>query len=239
MAPRKKAEIIEDEIPDTPDIKHEDKDLPEIEKIKAQYEKQIADMAEMQKAMQEQIRQMQEQMESTKLPKVVQVQTDVEQVHFLWNCECSDENIQDFGEKGMYGRIVGKHGEFFVPKNELSRVLDGMTRLCLEKRWLIVVDGLNEQEREAIGVNYKEGELLDSMMFLRLVELEDGILPIFPKLCEGHKEMVAKRYYEAYKSGNKHVIRSVVVELNRLCKEAGMKDNAFSAIIQEMNEAEA
>ena len=238
MAPRKKAETAEEKKPAVPEKAEENDTAAEIEKIRAQYEKQIADMAEMQKAMQEQMLRMREQMEMVQKPQVVQVQADVEQVHFLWNCECADDNVQDFGVNGQYGRVVGKHGEFFVPKNELSRVLDGMTRMCLDKRWLIVVDGLSEQEREAIGVNYRDGELLDKMMFLRLVELEDGILPIFPKLCEGHKEMVAKRYYEAYKNGNKHVIRSVVVELNRLCKEAGMKDNAFSAIIQEMNESE-
>lgn len=231
MAYKKKSETIEksDENPET---------VSEIEVVKAAYEKQIKDMLEMQKAMQEQMNQMREQIANAGKAQVVQVQTDIEQVHFLWNCECADDNVQNFGENGMYGRIVGKHGEFFVPKNELSRVLDGMTRLCLEKRWLVILDGLNDAERDALGVNYNDGEILDRMMFLRLVELEDGILPVFRNLCDGHKEMVAKRYYEAYKEGNRHVIRSVVVELNRICKECGMKENAFSSIIQEMNESE-
>lgn len=231
MAYKKKSEAIEksDENPET---------VSEIEVVKAAYEKQIKDMLEMQKTMQEQMNQMREQIANAGKAQVVQVQADIEQVHFLWNCECADDNVQNFGENGMYGRIVGKHGEFFVPKNELSRVLDGMTRLCLEKRWLVILDGLNDAERDALGVNYNDGEILDRMMFLRLVELEDGILPVFRNLCDGHKEMVAKRYYEAYKEGNRHVIRSVVVELNRICKECGMKENAFSAIIQEMNESE-
>ena len=170
-----------------------------------------------------------------KPPQVVQVTASTEQVHFLWQAPVADDNVQDFGPGGMYGRIIGKTGEFFVPKNDLSRILDNITRMCLDRRWLIVVDGLSEDEREALRVNYSEGELLDRKAFAKMIELGDKILEIFPALCEGHKEMVAKRYYEAWMERSPYVHRETVAELNRLAKQAGMKENAFSAIIEGMN----
>ena len=47
--------------------------------------------------------------------------------------------------------------------------------------------------------------------------------------------MVEKRYFDAWRSKNPLVNRETVAELNRMAKAAGMKDNAFSAIIEGMN----
>lgn len=206
-----------------------------LSELKAAYEAQIAAMKE---EMAAQMAAMKESMMAAQKPQVVQVTASTEQVHFLWMADVADDNTQDFGPGGMYGRIIGKTGEFFVPKNDLSRILDNITRMCLDRRWLIVVSGLSDDEREAFGVNYKEGELLDRKAFSKLIELGDKVLEIFPALCEGHKEMVAKRYYEAWLDHNPYVHRETVVELNRLAKQAGMKDNAFAAIIDGMNKAE-
>ena len=59
------------------------------------------------------------------------------------------------------------------------------------------------------------------------------------KLLFGHKEMVAKRYYEAWMNHNPHVRRDVVLELKRMTQEAGMTNNVFADILKEMNEADA
>ena len=200
----------------------------EVELLKAQLEALKAEMAA-------QMESFKEAMAAAQKPQVVQVTASTEQVHFLWMADVADDNVQDFGPGGIYGRIIGKTGEFFCPKNDMSRILDNITRMCLERRWLIVVDGLNEDEREAFGVNYKEGELLDRKAFAKLIELGDKILEIFPKLCDGHKAMVGKRYYEAWLDHSPYVNRDIVVELNRMAKEAGLKENAFSAIIEGMN----
>lgn len=186
-----------------------------------------------------QLAEMQKMMEAAARPQIVQIGGDTERVQFLWQAEVANDNVVIFGDGGMYGRIVGKTGTFSVPKTDLSRLLDSMNRFFLDKRWLIVVDGLNETEREMLGVNYSEGEILDRKAFARMVELEGEILDIYPKLCASHKEMVAKRYNEAYQTGNPHVKRDVVVELNRLSKAAGSKDGDFTAIIEAMNAADA
>lgn len=170
--------------------------------------------------------------------QIVQVAADVEKVHFLWQAEVSDENIFEVGPNGMYGRIVGKTGSFFVPKSDLSRVMDAMFRLLLQKRWIIAVDGLSDDEREAYGVAYKEGEILDKKGFSRMVELGTGMLEIYPKLCAGHREMVAKRYHEAYLNRSQYVTREIVVELNRMSKQFGSKDGDFFDIIEDMNAAD-
>lgn len=168
-------------------------------------------------------------------PQVIQVSADTERVHFLWQAEVSDENVYEIGPQGMYGRIVGKTGSFMVPKGDLSRVMDSMFRLLLERRWIIAVDGLTDEEREAYGVNYKEGELLDKRCFAKMVELGNGILDIYPKLCKGHREMVAKRYHEAYLNNSQYVTREIVVELNRLSKQMGSPNGDFTDIIEAMN----
>ena len=156
-----------------------------------------------------------------------------ERVHFLWQAEVAHDNTVEFGDGGMYGRIVGKTGSFYVPKNDLSRVLDSAARLYLDKRWLIIVSGLTEDEREALGVDYREGEILDKRAFAKLLEMDrDELVSIYRELCDSHKEMVAKRFYEAFKDG-KAVSRETVVALNGVSPI-----EAFKAIISDMNEAD-
>ena len=171
-------------------------------------------------------------------PQIVQVTADTEKVQFLWQAEVSDENIYEIGPQGVYGRIVGKTGTFFVPKSDLSRVMDSLFRLLMDRRWIIVVDGMTNEEREAYGVNYKEGELLDKKGFAKMVELGEGILEIYPKLCKGHREMVAKRYHEAYMNKSQYVTREIVVELNRLSKQLGSSNGDFTDIIEAMNNSD-
>lgn len=169
-------------------------------------------------------------------PQVIQVPQSTEQVHFLWQAPVADDNQILFGDGGMYGRIVGKTGEFFVPKTDLSRILNAQTRMFLDYRWLIVVSGMNDEEREALGVNYKEGELLTKKAFARLPDLGESLVDIYSDLCDSHKEIVEKVMYEEFKSGNPNIHRDVVVKLNKLCEK---KENAFRKIIEELNEQDA
>lgn len=185
-----------------------------------------------------QMEQMRMQMEAMSAPKVIQVAADTEKVHFLWQAPVSDYNVVLFGDGGMYGRITGKTGSFFVPKGELSRILDSAARSYLDKRWLIVVDGLTEDEREALGVNYRDGEVLDKRAFSKMVELGDEILEIFPKLCDSHKEMVGRCFYEAWKAHNPSVSREIVKKLRDISRNSGNEIKSFAAIIEEMNAAD-
>lgn len=171
-------------------------------------------------------------------PQVVQVAKDEEMVQFLFQAEVSPENSFEIGPQAMYGRIVGSTGTFQVPKRDLSRVMDSMFRLLLDRRWIIVVDGLSDKEREALGVAYREGELLDREGFRRMVDLGKEMLKIYPKLCKGHRDMVAQRYHEAYLAKNRNVTREIVTEINRMSRELGSEKGDFTDIIEAMNEAD-
>lgn len=231
MAGRKKAvttaETKTEETTETIEVKEQkletaDKRDLEIEELK----KELAEMREMLK-------------QAQSAPQVVQVAPqEAEKVHCLFEAEVADDNIFSLGENGRYGRIIGKTGSFFIPKNELSSVMDAQFRSMLENRWIIIVSGLTDEEREAFGVDYKEGEYLDKKAFAKMVDMGDEILEVYPKLCKGHQEMVAKRYYEAYLNGNPKVTRELVVELNKLSKKAGSEKGDFIGIIERMNEAD-
>ena len=196
-------------------------------------------LREQNELLKKQLEAMQKQMESLSKPQVVQVMADTEKVHFLWQAEVSDSNVVHFGDGGMYGRIVGKTGSFYVPKSDLSRVLTEVNRLHLKRRWLIIVSGLDDEERVALGVDYKEGELLDKRAFAKMVDLGDEILEIYPALCEGHKKMVAQRYAEAFHKNNPNVTRERVLALNAMSKEAGSEKGDFTPIIEMMNQRDA
>lgn len=178
--------------------------------------------------MQEQIARMQNQ-----TPQIVTYAADTERVQFLWEAPVSDENEVDFGPNGLYGRIVGKTGSFSVPKNELSRILTAAVRSYLDKRWLIVISGLNDEEREAMGVDYTKGELLDKKMFRTMVEHGEDLVELFPALCKEHKEIVAKTFYETWLNDPKRVQKDVVTKLYQTEKNV-----AFKKIIEGMNAQE-
>lgn len=186
-----------------------------------------------------QMEDLQRQLLELQRPQVIQVAPDTERVYFLWQAEVADYNLVTFGPGGMYGSITGKTGTFSVPKNELSRILNTRTRGYLEKRWLIVVDGLNEEERESLGVAYKDGEIMDSKVFSRMVNLsKDEICEVYAKLCPSHKEMVGRRYYEAWQAMNPAVTREKVIALRNITRDQGLEIKAFQTILQEMNASE-
>lgn len=156
-----------------------------------------------------------------------------EKVIFLWQAPVADYNVVEFGERGRFGRIIGKTGSIMIPKSELSQIMDTPIRYYMDKRWLVVLSGLDENEREMFGINYKEGEYLSKEAFMDVVGTGEAILDIYPKLCDSHKDIVAKFYYEAWKEG-KDIKRDTVVALNKL-----NKNEAFKQIIEEMNEKDA
>ena len=205
----------------------EEVNLPEIELLKKQNELLKAQLD----AISEQFKTLSEQKAAQ--PTVVTYAADTERVHFLWEAPVAKDNIVDFGPNGMYGRIIGKSGSFYVPKADLSRIMSADVRTWIDKRWLIIISGLDEVERDAFNANYKEGEVLDRRAFERIVEMGDEILNIYPELCEEHKKMVAKTYYESWKKKSVYVKRETVLALYKI--DGAM---AFKKILEDMNAQE-
>lgn len=180
-------------------------------------------------------------------PQVIQVAQGDKKVVIRFQAEVADDNVAVFGAGGYYGQITGKSGMLTVPKSEFtSRFLDESARWMLKHRWLIVLDGLDEQERELYGVNYREGEYMDDMAFAKMLDIPaDEMLDVYTKLCLPYREMVARRFVTGYQNGDYRVTerRSLIKQLNDMSKKdyadlpAGdvRRKGAFASILEGMN----
>lgn len=159
-----------------------------------------------------------------------------EMIKFRWQAPVSDDNVLEIGPNGRWATITGKERTFSVPKDELGNVLTAQVRNLLDKRWLIVLSGLDEDEMEAIGCDYRRGEIIDKKAFRKLAELGDQTVSIYRDLCPGNREIVAKVMYEDWQAhGGLHISRETVTAL----KDIDPEQSAFRAILNEMNEREA
>lgn len=175
-------------------------------------------------------------------------QTETEEVVMRFQDECSDDNRLLLGPNGIYASITGKSGMVIVPKKEWSRFYDKTVRGLIKSRKLIVLSGLNENERMVYNADYKEGEVLDEMAFAKLLDMGEELLDVFPKLCKEHREMVARRFVQAAQEGDPRALnRDLAVKLNRISKEdyASLNEKdprrkgAFYPIIEHLNQMDA
>lgn len=183
-------------------------------------------------------------------PQVIQVAPETEKVVMRFQAEVADDNEAVFGEGGYFGKIVGKRGILTIPKTEfVSRFRDLRTQWMLEHRWLIVLSGLTDDERELYGVNYKPGEILDDKAFIKMLDMKDEeLLAIFPDLCVQHREMVAKRLTGDYfqRGPRPGAYRDFITKLNNISKKdyAELPDGdarrkgALAPILEDLNSKE-
>lgn len=181
-------------------------------------------------------------------PQVVQVMADTERVTMRFQAEVSDDNVAVFGPDGMYGQVTGKTGIVTVPKAEWSRFYNESVRNMIARRWLIVLSGMDEQEREMYGCAYKDGEILDEMAFYKLLDMGRDLIAVFPALCEDHQAMVARRFIDAWAKGDHRANdRELIVALNEMSKETyrnmengdPRRKGLFWPIIEGMNAKDA
>lgn len=185
------------------------------------------------------VKQLQEQLAAQK-PHVVQVMADSEKVVMRFQAEVADDNVAMFGPEGMYGQVTGKTGTVTVPKPEWSRFYNESVRNMIARRWLIVLSGMDERERELYGCSYKPGEVLDENAFHKLLDLGRDLIAVFPALCDAHKEMVASRFLTAWLDGDERAMdRDLVVALNELSKDEKHKKGMFVPIIEGLNAKDA
>ena len=202
------------------------KELEELRAANSQLQEQIARLTEMMEA-------------RNNAPTIIQMASpEAEKVYFQWQAEVADDNVEFFGDNGAFGRIVGKTGTFYVPKPDLSRLLDEKVRLFLDRRWLTVLSGLSDEEMESIGARATDPQVLSRKAFQNIVEMGEAILEIYPKLCDAHKAIVAKRYNEAWQNGA-DMNRDIVTKLNNMSKQPGHEKGDFVRIIDGMNQQDA
>ena len=168
--------------------------------------------------------------------QIVRMSTSKERVTFLFLAPVADYNVTSFGDNGIYGKITGPIGTFFVPKDELSRVLTEGVRWMLDERWLIPMDGLTEEEMDALNCNYTPGEVLTREQFRNVLKMGDEeIKDVFKGLCPQHKIIVAQKFLDAWNAKDERVREELVKQLNELSKKPGeKKPGLFAKIIREM-----
>ena len=153
-------------------------------------------------------------------PHVVQVMADTERVTMRFQADVADDNVSTFGPDGMYGQVTGASGIVTVPKSEWSRFYTESVRAMIARRWLIVISGMTDEEREMYGCAYKSGEVMDEMAFHRMLDMGRELLAVFPALCESHKEMIASKFISAWENGDDRAKdRELIVALNEMSKE--------------------
>lgn len=180
-------------------------------------------------------------------PQVVQVMADTEKVVMRWMAPVADDNVAVFGQNGMYGQVTGKNGTVIVPKSEWSRFYDETMRRFMERRWLVVLSGMSDDERALYHCDYRKGEIMDEKAFANIFIMRDGLLDVFDDLCTEHQEMVAKSFWEAAQDGKLDGSwRGLVKALNAKNKKrykdvpAGdvRKKGMFQPVIEMLNGAE-
>lgn len=131
-------------------------------------------------------------------------------------------------EAEIPGYGVIRPGQYIeIPKKEFGgKFMSAQARLFLQKRRLIVVSGLNEDERKRWGCDYKPGEVLDIHAFDNLLNKPLSELSgLFAALCIEHKEFMARYIFGlvdgAVRAGNpidNRVSLALIRELNPLSK---------------------
>lgn len=133
---------------------------------------------------------------------------------------------------------IPRDGNFLtVPKKDFFTNLSASTDRLLQKRKLIVVDGLTDDERERYGVLYKEGELLSADMYQKLLTFPaDKLGAIYRGLCKEHREIVRRVFNTAYldKSGNVSIAK--LKAMIRIDRENGIKESPLVTILRTMTE---
>ena len=126
-----------------------------------------------------------------------------------------------------------------VPKKEFgNKFMTNLVRKLIEKRHLLVLNGLDEDERERWGCNYKAGEILDQRTFDKMLDLStEKLAEVFEKLCPEHQRFVATRMITAKEKGDNRMSAEKAKRINELSKKndpEGMLKPVMEAYAEEL-----
>ena len=184
-------------------------------------------------ALQEQIKALQEQIKNAgSTPSVVLAKPE-EMVKVTYISNVSPTNILDLGD---FGQMTGVGWVIEVPRKDFGgKFMTPFVQKLIAKRRLIVLDGLNDDERIRYNVAYKPGEVMDVQMFDKLIGMDvEKLTNIFKNLCAEHQQFVATRFITAYERGDNRIGRDVIEPLQALSKE-NHPNGLFNPILEKMN----
>lgn len=138
------------------------------------------------------------------------------------------------------GNINSQYGFLICPKTTFFQNITDKVQRRLDSRELIVVSGLDDNERARYGVNYKENELLDEKVFRSLVTLDvDEIIKTFKRVCPAHKRIIALAIMSAWEKGEKTITADQAKKLNDISKDyepSGMFTYMLDKMSKELTE---
>lgn len=140
------------------------------------------------------------------------------------------------------GRVITGSGRLFnVKLTDFEGIfMTPLVSKLLKLRKFIVLDGLTQEQREQYGVNYREGEIVKNEgMFDAFFNMPvQRAAEAFSALCPEHRDMVARRFIDAFEKRDNRITRDRVEALNAISKrdyEDGR--GAFTHILEEINKA--
>lgn len=140
------------------------------------------------------------------------------------------------------GRVITGSGRVFnVKLTDFEGIfMTPLVSKLLKLRKFIVLDGLTQEQREQYGVNYREGEIVKNEgMFDAFFNMPvQRAAEAFSALCPEHRDMVARRFIDAFEKRDNRITRDRVEALNAISKrdyEDGR--GAFTHILEEINKA--
>lgn len=129
-------------------------------------------------------------------PSPVHAQTAGESVvTVLFIAEVSKENQLELPGYGA----MRPNSYLEIPKKEFGgKFMSPLARLLIDKRHLLVVDGLTKDERIRWNCDYKDGEVLSERVFDHMLDYDTAQLcDIVSHLCDEHKRFVCRRITQA------------------------------------------
>lgn len=185
------------------------------------------------------IRMQAEQIETLKKelsnPPVATLESTSEVVTVMFIAEVSDKNTLEL--PGYGSMRPGSYLE--IPKMEFGgKFMSTLARKLIDKRHLIVVSGLNEDERIRWNCDYKEGEVLSEKAFDKMLDYDmERLTEMFTRLCPEHQRFVARRFITAKENGDNRVSLDKAKALNEISKKndpEGMLKPVITAFKEEI-----
>lgn len=140
------------------------------------------------------------------------------------------------------GRVISGSGRRFSVKlsDFEGTFLTPLVMKLLKKRKFIVLDGLNEEQREQYGVDYRKGEVLlnEGLFNWFFTAPVPDVKAVFEDLCPEHRELVSARFLEAFEQGDNRLTRDRIEALNKVSKkDYADGKGAFTPILEAINKA--
>ena len=134
---------------------------------------------------------------------------------------------------GELGSIYRDGGTLTVSKEAFFSKLNSTAEFMLRTRQLIVVSGLNDEERERYNVAYKDRELLTEKTYGRLLVYDtDELKTIYKTLCPEHKALAAKVFASAVYENDGRATPEKIKALALIDREEGIKNSAFLEMLK-------